>query len=115
MNFSKILRQKRLEAGFTLEELAKQIGTSKQTVQRYETGAIANVPPEKIELLALALDTTPAILMGWETKSVPKEKYDLSLDNIYLSLAKEAETEKIHPDDIRLAIDFIKRTRGDKK
>lgn len=60
------LRQRRKALGLTLEELACRIGTSKQTIHRYENGTIANVPPEKVEALANALQTTPAALMGWQ-------------------------------------------------
>ena len=59
------LKALRKERKLTLEELAKRLGTSKQTIQRYENGIIANVPPEKIERLAEALSVTPAELMGW--------------------------------------------------
>ena len=50
----------------TLEELSKYIDVSRQTMSRYETGAIKGVPSDKIELIASALRTTPAYLMGWE-------------------------------------------------
>ena len=52
--------------GLTLSELAEAIGTSKQTISRYEKGIIANIPKEKIELLARALEVSPSELMGWE-------------------------------------------------
>lgn len=51
----------------SLEQLAEQIGTSRQTVHRYETGAIANIPRDKVEAMAQALGTTPQRLMGWES------------------------------------------------
>lgn len=54
-------KQKRM----TLEELAAALGTSKQTIHRYENGTIANIPHEKIVQLAEALGTTPSELMGW--------------------------------------------------
>lgn len=60
------LKRRRKALGLTLEELADRIGTSKQTIHRYENGTIANVPPEKVEALAAALETTPAALMGWQ-------------------------------------------------
>ncbi len=60
-NLKKLRKKKKM----TLEELAELVGTSRQTVHRYETGAISNIPPEKVELLAAALGTTPAELMGW--------------------------------------------------
>lgn len=62
-NTLKALRRK---AGLTLEEVAQRLGTSKQTIHRYENGIISNIPHEKIERLAEVLKTTPAELMGWE-------------------------------------------------
>ena len=59
------LKELRKAKKMTLEELAEKIGTSRQTIHRYETGKITNIPPEKVEALALALDTTPSALMGW--------------------------------------------------
>lgn len=59
------LRAMRKEKRITLDELARRVGTSKQTIQRYETGVISNIPPEKVEAIATALGTTPAALMGW--------------------------------------------------
>ena len=63
------LKKRRKALGLTLEELADRIGTSKQTIHRYENGTISNIPPEKVEALAQALDTTPAELMGWQAES----------------------------------------------
>jgi repressor LexA len=60
------LKKLRKKRKMTLEELAEAVGTSRQTIHRYETGAISNIPPEKIELLAAALKTTPSALMGWK-------------------------------------------------
>lgn len=61
----KNLRALRKARGLTLEEVASKIGTSKQTVQRYETGIISNIPRDKVEALASVYGTTPAVLMGW--------------------------------------------------
>ena len=69
------IRELRRQKELTLEELATIIGTSKQTIQRYESGVIANIPREKVEALATALGTTPTNLMGWDT-SLP------SYDNV---------------------------------
>ena len=60
------IRNLRKERHMSLEQLAELIGTSRQTVHRYETGVIANIPHEKIEAMARALGTTPSSLMGWE-------------------------------------------------
>jgi len=59
------IKELRKKNRLTLEELAAAVGTSKQTVQRYETGVISNIPPERVIALATALNTTPSTLMGW--------------------------------------------------
>ena len=66
---SRNLKRLRKEKRLTLEELASAIGTSRQTIHRYETGQISNIPPEKVEALATALATTPAALMGWREEA----------------------------------------------
>lgn len=64
---SERIRRLRKESGMSLEQLAELVGTSRQTVHRYETGAITNIPYDKIEALARALNTTPQSLMGWDS------------------------------------------------
>lgn len=61
------IHEMRIAKSLTLQELAQKVGTSKQTIQRYETGEISNIPYDKIVKIATALDTTPQNLMGWET------------------------------------------------
>lgn len=60
------LKSIRKSRAMTLEALARAIGTSKQTVHRYENGVITNIPPEKVEAIAAALGVSPSELMGWD-------------------------------------------------
>ena len=60
------LRRIRKERGMTLGELARLSGTSAQNVHRYENGVITNVPLDKIEAMAAALEVSPAELAGWD-------------------------------------------------
>ncbi len=62
------IREERKRNRMTLEELALAVGTSKQTIQRYESGVIANIPNERIVAMAEALGTTPSNLLGWSQK-----------------------------------------------
>ena len=66
MKLADRIKYKRNQLGKTLEEVGQMVGVTKATIQRYENGNIQNIPSDKIELLALALNTTPAYLMGWE-------------------------------------------------
>jgi transcriptional regulator with XRE-family HTH domain len=60
------IKQLRQERGMTLEQVADIVGVGKSTVRKWETGMIANMKRDKIALLAKALGTTPAYLMGWK-------------------------------------------------
>ena len=121
----KRLKEMRKAKGLTLEKLAAEIGTSKQTVQRYETGIISNIPRDKVEALAKALDTTPAVLMGWQDSSVNFSSFNnisaISTKRIPIlgSIAcgepiyAEEEHESYVSTDSTLDADFCLRARGD--
>lgn len=68
-DLSKKIKQLRLERDMTLEQVATIVGVGKSTVRKWETGMIANMKRDKIALLATALGTTPAHLMGWKEDS----------------------------------------------
>lgn len=72
------IKKRREEIGITLEEVAKTVGVTRQTIQKYESGIIANIPSDKIELLAIALKTSPSFLMGWE-----EPKKEIIYNDIY--------------------------------
>lgn len=59
MRIGERIHKKRIEAGLTLQEVGNRIGASRQTVSRYETGVISDIPSDRIEALARALSTTP--------------------------------------------------------
>ena len=70
MEFKDFIKNRRIEIGATLEDIAKIVGVSKATVQRWESGNIANIRRDKIVKLAKALNVSPAYLMGWEEEPV---------------------------------------------
>lgn len=87
MGFKENIKNRRLELNMTLESISKQLNISKPTLQRYESGVISNIPFDKIENLAVILDTTPSWLMGWNDINISNaennllEKYN-SLDEM---------------------------------
>ena len=62
MNIKDIIKQKRLECGYTMKELAEKVGVSEATVSRLESGNLATMKHTKIMLLANALKISPAML-----------------------------------------------------
>lgn len=62
MNIKDIIKQKRLECGYTMKELAERVGVSEATVSRWESGNLTTMKHTKIMLLAKALKISPAML-----------------------------------------------------
>lgn len=74
MTIGERIRSLRENLGISQVGLADKIGEKKQTLYKYENNIITNIPIEKIELIASALHTTPAYIMGWvdTAESLPK-------------------------------------------
>lgn len=70
------IQNRRKDLGYSYQNLADKTGISKSTLQRYETGAIKNIPLDKLEILANALHTNPAYLMGWEDNPIDYGEID---------------------------------------
>ena len=87
----------RVSLKLTQEELASAIGTKKQTIHKYETGIISNIPASKIKALADKLQTTPAYLMGWADDEETEKKND-TITDIILKLRSDSELLKIVKD-----------------
>lgn len=64
------IRQLRLAAKLSQEELGAQIGVQKAAIHKYETGLVVNLKKATIERLADVLNTTPAYLLGLEDTSL---------------------------------------------
>ncbi|MGN0466214.1 MAG: helix-turn-helix domain-containing protein [Lachnospiraceae bacterium] len=60
------IRRKRELIGISQTAFAEMVNISKQTLYKYETNIITNIPSNKIEEIAKALNVSPAYLMGWE-------------------------------------------------
>lgn len=65
------IRTRREQIGLSQTALADMIGESKQTVYKYESGIISNIPSDKVESIAEVLNVPPAWIMGWENDSQP--------------------------------------------
>lgn len=60
------IKEKRIQAGLTVDELAARIGKNRATVYRYENASIKDMPLTAVGTIAIVLHTSPAYLMGWE-------------------------------------------------
>ena len=79
------IKQRREELNIKQTELAEKVHISKQTLYKYENDIITNIPSNKLEEIATALDTTPDYLMGWNDVEI------LHDDNVMIFSDKETK------------------------
>lgn len=104
MEISKIIKNRRIELGLTLKEVADSLGVAESTVSRYESSDIQNMGIDKIEALAKVLECSPGYLMGWEQQP----PYDV--DTLAAHFEGEDFTED-ELDEIRNFVEFVKNKR----
>ena len=73
------IKQRRIELGLTMADVAQSVGVSEATISRWESGDIANMKRDKIVSLAKALHVSPSFLMGWDEP----ETEDITSSNKY--------------------------------
>ena len=64
MNINKFIKNRRLELGLTMLDVAKACEVSEATVSRWESGDISNMKRSRIASLAKVLQISPAIIVG---------------------------------------------------
>lgn len=77
MTLGERIKQARKQKHMTTEELGKAIGVERSAITKYEKGRVTNIPSDRLELLANALDVTPGYLMGWSELPGQQALFDL--------------------------------------
>ena len=63
------IRDAREARKMSQEELGRACKTTKQTIYKYESGLVTNIPLDRLEAIADALGVSSAYLAGWDTMS----------------------------------------------
>jgi len=71
MKVNERIKNRRVELGLSVDQLAEKLGINRATIYRYESEDISKLPASILQPLAAALRTTPHYLMGWEEKPQP--------------------------------------------
>lgn len=74
MEVGELLKKLRIEKDLSLDDVAKQLGLARQTLYKYETGLITNIPLTRIEELAKIYNVTPGYITGWEDDDIDLSK-----------------------------------------
>lgn len=73
MTIADRIRNRRLELGLSVDDLANRLQKNRATVYRYESSYIKSYSPDVMEALAKALETTPAYFYGYEEADAPAD------------------------------------------
>lgn len=71
MTIADRIRNRRLDLGLSVDDLAKRLQKNRATVYRYESNYIKSYSPDVMEALAKALETTPAYFYGYDEDQQP--------------------------------------------
>jgi transcriptional regulator with XRE-family HTH domain len=64
MDVGTLIKQARLEKGYTQEELAEKVGVKKSAVAKWENGRVSEIKRSNLKMLSEALDLKPTQLLG---------------------------------------------------
>ena len=111
------IRAARESAGLTQEDLGKLCKTTKQTIYKYETGIVTNIPIDKLETIANALGISATSLLGWESeKALAESDKRITDDDIKFALfGGDGEITDAMYDEVRSFAAFVKQREEQKK
>ena len=107
VSIGKRIKALREQRDMTLDEVAKRCNTTKQTIYKYENEIVTNIPYDKIELLAKALDVSPSFLFGWEEKKSPDKLQLTEGEQMILDLFR-----RVPEDQQKLVLQMIRAALG---
>lgn len=92
-NINQLIKERRLQLGLTLEQVAEKVGVGKSTVRKWETGLIQNMRRDNMQKLADALSLNPLDLLEFDIidenlplYESPRNKIDIIGQNLYLNI-----------------------------
>lgn len=115
MNVNEKIKQRRIQLGLNVNDVAEELGISRATLYRYESHEIEKLPISIIEPLAEILQITPTELMGWNRFNSDRDNIIPLLGNIAcgLPITAEENIEDYIAAPIGCNANFALRCKGD--
>ena len=90
------------------QDLERQTGIKKSSLQRYASGATTKIPLDVIEKLSVAFNVSQEYLMGWDDKTNSPDKLALTEgEQVLIDLFKQVPEDKQ-----KLVIEMIRAALG---
>lgn len=115
------IQQKREECGMTQEDLGKRLGVSRQTICKWEAGAVNHFDRSYVSKMADIFHCSAAWLMGLEGSNVVLTYEAPERETVKLTVNEEPimgesslraklfqEAIKVRPENLQAAIDVLK-------
>ncbi len=122
MTIGQRIKRERIRGDFSQEDVAREIGSTKQAIYKYENEIVTNIPFDKVEKMARLFGVSPSYLLGWqEDSSLPQGILPLTVKRLPM-LGNVACGEPIYAEesygatvsaDGDLDADFCLRATGD--
>lgn len=105
MTIADRIRNRRLELGLSVDDLANRLHKNRATVYRYESNYIKSYSPDVMESLAKALETTPAYFYGYDDPD-PSSETELPKNDEVRQLVRILN--RLSPEQLEQASDMMK-------
>lgn len=96
MEVKDIIKNRRLELGLTMKEVADACGVSEGAVSRWESGDVNNMRRDRIYALSQVLQISPLIILGIEPKPEDPEKQNSERFLELLEPLSEEQKDKLY-------------------
>ena len=94
MNIGKLIHDRRIELGLTLEDVGNVVHVGKSTVKKWEDGFISNMKRDKIALLAKALQIDPVTLITGDIADIHKQTVENNIEEDVIIYHRNGKTVK---------------------
>lgn len=111
MTIADRIRNRRLELGLSVDDLAALLNKNRATVYRYESSYIKSYSPDVLEALAAALHTTPAYFYGYDDE--PPEHLPRELIETNEARIISGGVDKLPPDKREQALKIMQTVFSD--
>ena len=96
MEVKDIIKNRRLELGLTMKEVADACSVSEGAVSRWESGDVNNMRRDRIYALSQVLQISPLIILGIEPKPEDPEKQNSERFLELLEPLSEEQKDKLY-------------------